>query len=122
MSRKQQVFGWFFVLALVGVISVCATNLIRADDPHDQVPVPLPVIAAAPLPVIVLGPVSTLNAPPIWEYKAVNAQPALVYTTIDTLPPHLEAFLAPFGADGWEYVRDFRTDQGFIFLFKRTPR
>lgn len=129
MSRKQQMCGSIFVLALVGVITLCAGNMLRADDPHDQVPVPLPVTAPDPLPVTapqplavtapqplpvtasqplpVTGTVTVATAPVQWEYKVLdnngmlgNFPPGFGYWPQELQTTKYNAMAAA----GWEFV------------------
>jgi hypothetical protein len=121
MSRKQQMCGSVFVVALVGVITFCASNLLRADDPHEEFPIPLPVVSAQPLqvtapqplavtalaPIPVTGTVTVLPSPVRWEYRVLDTNGML-----GNFPPGFgnwpqEVQTAKYNAmaaDGWEFV------------------
>ena len=81
--------GSVLVLLLVGVVSVSASNLLRADNTHNDLPVPLPVVIT----------------PPVWEYNFVSVDDP---NYPDQLSPSSEASHETGfnieGAAGWEYV------------------
>lgn len=123
MSRKQQLAGSCFVLALVGVIAASASTFLQAEEGENPlvIPVPLPVVSAAPLevtapqplpvsapnPLPVTGTVNVVLAPVQWEYKVLdsngmmgNFPPGLGYWPQE----HQTTKYNAMAAGGWEFV------------------
>lgn len=133
MSRTQQMFGSCFLLALVAVIAVGASNLLMADEGSNPlvIPNPMPVVSAAPLqvtapnplPVSVQGTVPVSTAPPVFEYTVVSVESA--FSSVQPgFNNRIQAILTPLGGDGWEFVKEVQKEVGSerFWVFRRIPR
>jgi len=86
-----------------------AGNALHADNIHNDLPVPLPVVMS----------------PPVWEYNFVDTGGNLQYP--DQLDPNSEALheagFNALGAEGWEYVghwpNSISSNAKYYAVFKR---